>query len=338
LARERQLTTSTVSTRLLWPFIRTVGAEPRILAGYAREGLSPADFIQPDGRLPHSTLARLLRDAVEITGDPQIGLKAGLNIQRGDMDVLEYAASTCLTLRGALDCFVRFKSLLHDGVEITLVEDGDVATWRYRVTDGVDMPPAEMDFVAALTASFVISHTGRDDPALAVHFAHQDRTNLEEYKRIFRCPIEFGQPHTGFVFRSERLGWPLTGANPALRSAFESQLHDKFSNLRRGHPTSSAVRNALLSHMASGDVSMASVARKLGMSTATLRRRLAEEETTHSQLLEETRRELAFSYLKRHELAVNEVAFLLRFSDPAAFHRAFKRWTGTTPQAFRKQG
>jgi AraC-like DNA-binding protein len=322
---------------LLWPFIRTVAADPRIIAGYAREGLTPADFVQPDGRLPHATLARLLAEAVEITGDPQLGLKAGLNVQRGDIDVLEYAASTCLTLRGSLECFARFIALLHDGAELRLHERGNLATLAYVVIDGVDVPPAEHDFVLALMHTFFLQHTGRDDPALAVCLAHNDQKNLDEYQRVFRCPILFGQPHTGFQIEVERLSWPLVAANPHLHTVFESQLHAKFATLRRGQPTSTLVRNALVGYMASGDVSMASVARRLGMSTATLRRRLAEEGTTHSALLDDVRKELAFSYLKRPELAVNEVAFLLRFSDPAAFHRAFKRWTGTTPQAFRKQ-
>jgi hypothetical protein len=198
-----------------------------------------------DGRLPHATLARILAGVDKLLNDPQLGLKAGQNVQRGDMDVLEYAGGSCLTLRGALECFIRYKALLHEGAELSLFEDGDVAMWRYRVTDGIEAPPAEHDFVVACVNAFVQSHTGLESPALAMHFAHDDPTNLEEYRRLFGCPIVLGAPYTGAVFPAERLNWPLREANPALKTVFEAQVHEKFSALRRGQPVSTLTPNTV---------------------------------------------------------------------------------------------
>ena len=91
-------------------------------------------------------------------------------------------------------------------------------------------------------------------------------------------------------------------------------------------------------HLAAGDVSMADMARRTAMSVATLRRRLAEEGTSHSQLLDDVRRELAERYLSDRSLAISEVAFLLGFSHVTAFYKAFRRWSrGPTPAAFRAQ-
>jgi AraC-like DNA-binding protein len=94
----------------------------------------------------------------------------------------------------------------------------------------------------------------------------------------------------------------------------------------------------LLAAPANGSVtSVEAVARRLAMSPRTLQRRLSEEGTSFDSLREEMRKQTAETFLADRTLAVSEVAFLLGFSEPGAFHRAFKRWHNTTPDAFRRQ-
>ena len=95
------------------------------------------------------------------------------------------------------------------------------------------------------------------------------------------------------------------------------------------------VRRALASRIAKGDVQIEGVARALATSTRSLQRRLSAAGVTYQELLDQTRREAANTYLRVAALSIGEVAYLLGYSEPAAFHRAFKRWTGMGPQEFR---
>ncbi|MFT3925009.1 MAG: AraC family transcriptional regulator [Myxococcales bacterium] len=325
---------ATLSVRFFWPFMRAVGADPRTMRIVLAEQLRYEDLTAADTRVPHSTVMRILRNSVAALNDPQLGLKAGLSVQPGDMDVLEMTARSCSTLREAADCVARYHRLMHDGAEVELLEENGVATWRYRLL-GLEEPPAAHDFIIAYLKTFVQILTGRDEPLLSLQFAHEDRTNLAEYERLFRCPVTFGSEYTGCSFPARRLDSPMPGADRELQQLFEGQTAAKLRELDSESPLAELVRRALLRGMTTGAVEMNDIAQQLAMSESTLRRRLKDEGTTLSELLEDTRKVRAMELLARSELAAGEIAFLLRFSDPAAFYRAFKRWTGMTPSEYR---
>jgi AraC-like DNA-binding protein len=266
-----------------------------------------------------------------------LGLKAGAAVARGDLEVLEQAANSNTTLRGAAELISRYLGIIHTGAAFSLVVERDVAAWRYAVVDGVVEPSAAHDFVVSALVNYARLYTGRDEPKLAVHFAHGDRTNLDEYRRLFRCPIKFDMEWTGVVFPAARLNWKLSQPTLALSELFEARAREKLAELTQAQTTSEIVRQTIRSNIKSGDVAMSSLARRLGMSEATLRRKLAAEETTHSEILDEIRKELALSLLERPDVPATDVACLLGFADATVFHRAFKRWTGTTPAAYRKR-
>ena len=100
-------------------------------------------------------------------------------------------------------------------------------------------------------------------------------------------------------------------------------------------PLSAAVARRLVEALPRGGGSQAAIARDLGVGDRTLQRRLAGEGTTFAALLEQSRRQLAEGFLRDQRLSASEVAFLLGYADPSTFFRAFKRWTGQTPQQFR---
>jgi AraC-like DNA-binding protein len=95
------------------------------------------------------------------------------------------------------------------------------------------------------------------------------------------------------------------------------------------------VRQILSQGLRGGDPSLTAIAKQLGYAPRTLQRKLQEAGTSYHTLLDEMRQELSFYYLRDAQIAVSEVAFLLGFSETSAFHRAFKRWTGTSPGEFR---
>jgi AraC-like DNA-binding protein len=326
-----------VSLRWVFPYLRLTGSHPDDIEAFKREGITLADFANPDTRIRHRVAMEQLGRAVERTGNPCLGLHAGERVEPGDFDVLEYAARSCPTLREASHCANRYMYLMHTALEGRLIEERERATWQVSTTDDVPQLPAANDFALASACTFARRYTGQRWVLLEVHFRHDQPTDAGEYARIFdEAKIRLGMPHNALVFMPEHLDAPMSHANPGLQAAFEMHAQTLLERLKRREGVGGRVRQLLVQQLPAGDVSMASLARSLGMSVATLRRRLGDEGTTHSELLDEVRRELAAKYLTDMRLAISEVAFLLGFSHVTAFYKAFRRWShGVTPAEFR---
>jgi AraC-like DNA-binding protein len=168
-----------------------------------------------------------------------------------------------------------------------------------------------------------------------VHFTHPVATNAAEYDRFFGCPVILGHAWNELVLVRVAFDAPEPLADADLRAVFEQHGEELLARLPTAETIASKVRKLTIASLGEGDVGMESMAKKLHMSVATLRRRLKEEGTTHSQILDDLRFELAKGYLRRQDLAVSEIAYNLGFSHVNAFHKAFKRWTGSAPVEYR---
>jgi AraC-like DNA-binding protein len=326
---------ASLSIRLLWPFVRLRAGDARGIATIERAGVNPADFADPDARIPHRIAMRILEETVEYSGDLTIGLRAGAQVESGDFYVFEYAARTCATLEESLQCSARYFRLLNDAAEISLEIGKEVATWRYRVIDGVEEPPAANDFAVSSSLSFSRRNTVEYEPPLEVHLVHARPSYAAEYERAFEAPVKFGAPFNAIVMKRSRLSTPMRQANAGISAAFELHAARLVERLRGGEGTVGRVREEVAAQLGRGSVSMELTAKHLGMSIATLRRRLESEDATFSSIVEDLRRRLAEQYLREPEQAVSEIAFLLGFSNVTAFDRAFKRWNGISPTAYR---
>jgi AraC-like DNA-binding protein len=330
---------ATISLRWVIPFMRVTGASPTDIQILQREGITLKDFANPDTRVRHSAMMELLEATVQRTGDPTLGLRAGERFEVGDFDALEYAARSCSNLREAIMCGARYMYLMHGAQESRLVEEGELAAWELRITDEVPQLPAANDFALTSAVSFARRYTGQRNVLREVHFRHAEATSPAEYARIFDgAEIKLGMRHNALVFTREHLEAPMSHAHAGLQAAFEMHASAMLERLRRADGIGGRVRQLLVEQLRAGDVSMATVARRLAMSVATLRRRLGDESTSHSEILDDVRRELAEKYLADMSLAISEVAFLLGFSHVTAFYKAFRRWSqGVTPAEFRAQ-
>lgn len=325
--------------RYVLPFLRLTGAHPDKIKAFKREGITLQDFANPDSRIRHRVAMDELARAIQVRNDPLLGLRAGERIEAGDLDVLEYASRACANLREATLCAIRYMYLMHGAIEGRLVEERERAIWQLVQSDDVESIPAANDFALASACTFARRYTGQRWVLLEVHFQHDEPTDMAEYARVFDdAKIKMGMPHNALVFMPEHLDAPMSHANAGLQAAYEMHAQATLERLRRREGVGGRVRKLLIQQLPAGDVSMTTLARNLGMSVATLRRRLGDEGTTHSELLDEVRRELAAKYLSDMSLAISEVAFLLGFSHVTAFYKAFRRWSnGVTPAEFRAQ-
>ena len=319
------------SARLLRPWLTALRRYP----GVPQAVLAQIEGTDPDDRIPAAAMIELARGAVELTGDPDIGLRAAQAAEMGDYDVLEYAASSASTVKEAAAILMRYVALVNDGIEVTLDFDGGLV--RTKIASEVELNRAAADF--QLAAFYVAAKRTLGDALVLreIWHRHAQPANLEGYREVYGddAVLRFAEPREGFVVESDVVELELPAADPKLHHVLRRHAEQLLANLPKVQTTGTRVRNAILETLSSGQVSAESVARQLHMSRRTMTRRLEEEGTSYKELLDGVRRQLAVGYLTETSMGVGEVAFLLGFSQGPAFHRAFKRWTGQTPIEFR---
>lgn len=210
------------------------------------------------------------------------------------------------------------------------------ADWRAILRRDPVFRAIHAEYVAALVLHLLawVSET-RVDPVEG-RFEHEAACDPADYQRTLRCPVKFGAGQSELVLDAETLERPSLHADRTL-----AKVHEEFGEMllaREGHPeVTRRVRKALAGLLESEARDLASVARRLGMSARSLQRRLAEEETSFSALLDDVRRELARHHLERRATPIEAVAYLTGFSEVSAFTRAARRWFGHTPARMREE-
>jgi len=328
---------ATVSLRWIVPFMRETGSTPAEISARTPAHIAVEQLANPQARVAHADLIALLMASVQHFEDPCLGLRAGERAEAGDYDVLENAARSCRTVRDALQCIGRFMPLLHGALVTRLVEDGEQATWQFRIVDDVLQPAAANDFVLSNAMTFLRRYVDAPVRPLAVHFAHDVATSVRECQRVFEgAALVFGKEHNALVFARSLLDAPMKQAHAGLHAAFALHATARLERLQRAATTVGRVRQLLVEELRGGDIGMTHVARRLGVSVPTLRRRLHAEDATYEVLLDSLRRELAESYLRETSLAISEITFMLGFAHVSGFYKAFARWSdGSTPSEFR---
>jgi AraC-like DNA-binding protein len=321
------------SMRLVRPFLLALRRHP----GFPVEILAPLEERDPDDRFPIAPMHELLEGALAITKDPDLGLKAAMEIELGDYGALEYAASSAPSWGAAIEVIGRYMRLINDALDFSRRVEGDRALIQLDST--LVLPRAAADFQSAAFHRATLHRAPADVPRseIEIWFVHEEPADLTQYARVFpRARVRFGQPFNGFVFPRQLLEQPLPDSDPKLHALIKQHAEQLLAELPKAESLTERVRDLIAQELGGGDPGLAYVARKLHMSPRTLGRKLEQEGTTFKHLLDEMRRRMALRYVGGHDLGLAEVAFLLGFSQAAAFHRAFKRWTGQTPLEYRR--
>jgi AraC-like DNA-binding protein len=206
----------------------------------------------------------------------------------------------------------------------------------FRDAGSTALHPGRAEFALAAALKLARDCTGQDIAPLQVCFAHPAPPDASEQREFFRGPVRFGAGSTSMILAAMDASRPLLGADDALSSIVRRRLDKALAERdRHAGPLSERVRQLVGEQLGGTPMTPANVARTLAVSRRTLSRRLAGEGTSFRDILKDVRRELACALLLDRSLSVGDVAFFLQYSEPAAFHRAFRRWTGQTPRDFR---
>jgi AraC-like DNA-binding protein len=317
-----------------------LGARPGALE--AATGFDPAAAKDPDAQITLEIEEALWNEGARLCGDDALGLHAAELLVAGIFDVLDYAVRSAPTLRASLERLVRYNRLVHDAAEFTLIERGDVVRVEhaFRFAAAVQCRHSA-EFTLAAIVVLANQLTGTPVRPGAVDFRHgkpASETALVEHARIFGVAPRFAQRVNALELDRRVLERTLPSADPALSRVIER--HAEALLAARPDPargTADRVRHLLSRALGEGEATLATVADRLHMSERSLQRKLADDGVTFDALLDELRRDLALRYLADPKIAIAEVAYLLGYSEPSPFHRAFKRWTGVTPSEARRR-
>ncbi len=303
-----------------------------------RLGIAPALLLDSDARLPVTqVLLPLWHLAEELLDDPLVGLHAVDNISRESFDLFSYVVAASSTMGEAAARAVRYFRLITEGGAYELDHDGQDAWWRYRpVNEATATCRQDSIFALAVIVAHVRLWLDSSFAPREVRFPYAALPRIAELETFFRAPVALGADRCAIRFDAGDLDRPFRSADPQLARFLERYAEDALASLPSLGQVSTQVRELLARGLRDGDTSLKVVAGKLAMSERNLQRQLKAENTTLKRIVEDLRRELATRYLKRPNLSVSEVAYMLGFSETAPFFRAFKKWTGKTPGDFRR--
>ena len=295
-------------------------------------GLARSDLEDVDKRITVAQSEALAEEALDLVGDPALGLRIVERIGPATADLFVYLAASSASGREAFERATRYVAVAGSDFAYSLDREGDKIICRVEsATSGgrVGRFAAEVQVGMMVKLGRVAAGSLENDNE--VWFRHPAPEYADEYPSVYEMPVKFDQRYDALIGLAANLDDPLPRSDSVLCDVLDRHARQLFEKLPRAESFADGVRDTILRELSGGDASAEHVAEVLGMSARTLRRRLKEERTTHQQLLDDVRSELACRYLAGGEMSVTEVAFLLGFSDASAFHKAFKRWTGASP-------
>jgi AraC-like DNA-binding protein len=305
----------------------------------AEHGLDPARLGDPSVRVPHSLIVRLWSDLGERTGDETFGLHAAELVSDDSVEIVDCVARASANLGEALGRVIKYERLLHEAYAARLERHGEVTRYIVEFACEPRMPHHCFEFIFGACLLRTRQVLARAPLVKEVAFRHGPPRDVSEHERLLAAPVRFNAEVNEIVFESSSLQIPFARVDSTLSQLLVQQADALLARMPSAteSPWVGLVRRDLVAALPQDVPVVGAVARRMGMSERSFQRRLKSEGTSFLALLESTRHTLALQYLEDRSRTLSDVAFLLGFSELAAFVRAFRRWTGTTPGAHRRE-
>ena len=280
-----------------------------------------------------------LHEAVDAEAqDPELALKAGNVFSVELFDPALFAALCSPDMNTAATRLGEFKRLV-GAFSLDVERGADETRIRFRCKHRPDLPTSRGLSELTFLVAFVRRATRHEivPRRVSVQALPGDGSaDVAPYEAYFGCPLERGE-HWSVTFAAADARRPFLTHNAGMWETFEPALRRRMNEALAERSIREQVEAALFELLPSGRSEMKDAAKELGIGVRTLQRRLAAEDTTWLSVLADTRERLARHYLERTKMTPTEVSFLLGFEDPNSLFRAFQRWTGTTPEAWRAE-
>jgi len=330
--------------KALLDFAVSRGADRQTLI--ARSHIHPDELQNQDNRIPLANYLALLNAGIELCNEPALSLLFGEAVRLPDISIVGLMGQLAGNSEEGRRQLSRYGRLALDE------DDGDPSDLMEIVRDGSDLWLRSTSRIYVENPLLTESGFARcicgvrammaSMPSLAnmpfpkaIHFTHKEPSYRAEYDRIFGVPLVFESHMNALVVDETVMQVSLPSPNPYLSEVLRAHAEGLLENLDRSKSTRGRVESLLIPALHTGQANIDKIAAKLALSRQTLFRKLKAEGVTFEKVLDELRHKLAVHYLSEKKASVNETAYLVGFSDPGAFSRAFKRWTGSSPRMIR---
>lgn len=305
---------------------------------FAESGLDHSRLRDPLARFSSASVAQLWQNARAASEDPCFGLTVASFWHPTTLHALGYSWLASASLEEAFHCAMRYTRIVNTAaqgvIRIEITED------HYKVIfDANRIKPAPID--AALDSALAIflimcrAAYGAEFRLQRVTLKHGTPSCHERFSDLFQAPVLYAQDENALSIDPAIVREPLATANPELVRINDRIATDYLAQLDHGD-LGMRVRSKLIERLPGGHISESDIASSINISQRSLQRKLKEQGMSFTQLMESTRRELGLQYVRDPQYSFNEVAFLLGFTEPANFSRAFKRWYDKSPSQFRE--
>lgn len=301
-----------------------------------RSGISPSLLRKPQARVSAANYAALWRLVAQVLDDEFFG-QDSRRMKSGSFAMLCRSAVNCATLRDALQLTLRFFRLLLDDIHGTLSVERTTATITLHART-----PAAAQRTFAHETYLILIHgiacwlVGRRIPITTACFAYAEPAHSAEYRVMYSTQLMFTQPSTRIRFDADYLELPVVQNRNSVKEFVRSAPQNILVKYKNANSLTAKIRRRLRQLLPGELPEFESMAAELNMTPITLRRRLHEEGESYQSLKDQLRRDLAITYLSHTERSVSDIALELGFAEPSAFHRAFRKWTGTAPGKYRR--
>lgn len=328
-----------ISVLYVSALLRAAEAEGANIAELAsRFQLDHQTMASPEARISIPRFMRLGHAAIRETGNPALGLRMGALSRPVDAGIAGLAGETADTAGSAISTLIRYALLTSRnsrGVPTIRPDTRQAQFHSIRPYNGFNY--FVVDSVLAAWTQFLRTVTGRYDVLEKVTIEYRSIGDDELFESWFRCPVQFGAPENAITVRPDIWQSESLHAQPAMHEKLAELCEREMQQIRRGWSVADRVKNLLTPLLRGETPGLETIARKLGAAPWTLQRQLAAEGTGFRELVDETRKQLARDYIRETDSSLAEIAWLLGFANPAAFHKAYRRWFSLSPGEHRKQ-
>lgn len=304
---------------------------------FKKAGLDIAVLQDPNGRYPLEGTTRLWRLAVTATDDQNFGLSVGRNVNQTTFHALGYSLMASPTLKAVFERLVRYFRIVTDAGELDFCRDKNNYKFVLNPLDGPIQPAYEsLDALMSVVIRLCRLLSAKKFRATRVTFRRPAPDDTRVFEKVFKAPIEFGAAETAIYMDADVLNQQLENANPDLARHNDEILARYLIDFDKQN-IANRVHGSLVTQLPQGEPSQEKTAEALHMSLRNLQRKLSAEGTSYKAILNQTRHDLAVSYMQDPRYSVSEITYMLGFSDTSSFNRAFRRWTGQSPTAYRSE-
>ena len=298
-----------------------------------RCGLDPAQLYKPNLRTQFSAQPLFWQAAVDLSGDPCIGLHLGESMPVYKGQILEYLLLSSPTFGEGLKRVLSYQRLISDAMHGQITDSPTPFLTNYFSKHKYLTPHLAEAMVVSLIRFLQSVSDDRFKPT-KICFTHDALADITEYERVFQCPVEFNDKQFKLYFEPEILSYRSPYAEPELLT-MHMQSANQHMELLEKRDLIIEVRNQVGALLESGDITLESISQQLDMSPRQLRHQLNLAGTSLQRIINQYRKSLSRQLLSQTDETIAEIVYLTGFSEPSTFYRAFKRWEGMTPIEYR---